>query len=152
MDRPERGATTQRVAHFSEQILHFWGHLLDQPHRHPSGLPYVPHAFRPPADVFQTPEAVIVVLEIAGMRDENIDVRVEGRRLVVRGVRADRLGAMSRAYSTVEIPYGPFERVVVLPAEVDADHAEARYDDGFLVLKLPKRPAEPSISVHITIG
>jgi HSP20 family protein len=152
MNRPERAAMTLNVAHLSEQMLHLWNHLLDLPHGHATAQMFPPHAFRPPADVFQTPDAVIVVMEIAGMRDESIDVRLEGRRLLVRGVRRDPFGAMPRAYSAVEIPYGPFERVIVLPADVDAERAEARYDDGLLRLILPKRPPQPSISVHIAIG
>jgi HSP20 family protein len=92
--------------------------------------------WRPPTDVFETEQAIIVRVEIAGMREEDFSVELTRRRLVVRGVRPDV--SEKRAFHRMEIRYGEFATQVDLPAQVAADQVEATYRDGFLQVVLPK--------------
>lgn len=95
-----------------------------------------PDIWHPPTDVYETAESVIVRMEIAGMRDEDIEVAVQGEVLMVTGKRSDSLER--RAYHQMEIPFGKFSVVVELPASVETENATAEYKDGFLTIQLPK--------------
>ena len=92
--------------------------------------------WRPPTDVYETEEAFVVLVEVAGMRGLEFSVSLERQALSIRGVRGDA-GAM-RAYHQMEIAYGQFETVVRIPVAVEAAEIEATYGDGFLRVVLPK--------------
>ena len=91
----------------------------------------------PPTDVYETEEAVIVRVEVAGMREEDFEVTLEERFLTIRGTRPDI--SERRAYHQLEIPFGEFVSDVELPVPVAADQIEAIYQSGFLRLVLPKK-------------
>ncbi len=94
----------------------------------------------PLANIYDDGESLLVLVEIAGMRREALDLRIEEDRLILRGTR-DEPGPTARGcYHQMEIPFGEFELTVPLAAPVDADRAEARYEDGFLHVSLPKIP------------
>ncbi len=96
-----------------------------------------PTIWRPPTDVFETEEALIVRVEIAGMRTEDFYLRLDGQTLIISGVRRDP--DIGSAYHRLEIPFGQFQVAVVLPVAIDEEHVEAEYRDGFLRITLPKR-------------
>ena len=106
-------------------------------------------AFEPPTDVYETPEGVVVRLEVAGLKPNAPDVTVEidGDHLTVAGTRPDpAAGTTDPRYEQIEIQTGRFERTVHLPCPVTETEAHARYDDGFLVITLPKKePARSSV-------
>lgn len=93
-------------------------------------------AWRPPTDVFETEEAIVVRVEIAGMREDDFIIELNGRNLVVRGTRQD--APERRAFHQMEIRYGEFAIELELPVYVDADRVQAVYSDGFLRIDLPK--------------
>lgn len=105
----------------------------------------------PPADVYETAESVVVVVEIAGINDQDVEISVEGNILTIRGQREDRQRHPRRLYTQMEINCGPFERILSLPAEVDAGKASVTYDDGFLEIVLPKVKRQVKRYVRITI-
>ncbi len=90
----------------------------------------------PPTDVYETGEAYIVRMEIAGMREENFDVVVQNDTLYITGFRPNY--PARHAYLQMEIRSGKFAAVIALPGPVDVDTASAEYQDGFLVVTLPK--------------
>ena len=94
----------------------------------------------PPTDVYETEEAFIVRVEIAGMREENFDVSVQNDTLYISGFRHDF--PAKRAVHQMEIRSGRFASVVRLSALVDVEHALAEYQDGFLTITLPKETQE----------
>ena len=93
-------------------------------------------AWRPPTDVFETDDAIIVRVEIGGMHDDEFDVELQGHILSIRGMRQDT--SEQRAYHQVEIRYGEFYIEIHLPAAIDAKGVEAEYENGFLRVDLPK--------------
>jgi len=95
-----------------------------------------PNVWRPPTDVYETIESVIVKMEIAGMREEDIEVALQGDILMISGSRSDSLER--KAYHQMEIPFGRFSVVIELPASVETENATAEYKDGFLTIRLPK--------------
>lgn len=90
----------------------------------------------PPTDVYEIEEAVIVRVEIAGMREDDFSIMLEERILTIRGTRPDH--PERRAYHQLEIPFGEFITEVELPVQVVVDRIEATYQSGFLRLVLPK--------------
>jgi HSP20 family protein len=105
-------------------------------------------AWSPAVDMYETDEAIVVLLDLAGVDAEKTQVQAEPHRLSVRGVRRERhpMNAQ-RSYHTLEIPYGRFERTMHLPPGIDTDAARASYRDGLLEITLPKRlPRQVPIS------
>jgi HSP20 family protein len=95
-----------------------------------------PHVWRPPTDVYETEDAIIVRVEIAGMRDADFAVQLVDRSLNIRGVRQDI--SERRSYHQMEIPFGEFSTEIDLPVPIAAEKIEAIYRDGFLRVVLPK--------------
>ncbi|NWG06756.1 MAG: Hsp20/alpha crystallin family protein [Chloroflexi bacterium] len=93
--------------------------------------------WRPPTDIYETDESFIVRVEIAGVREDEIEVAVENSLLRISGVRSD--APEQRAYyHQMEIQSGRFEIVAEIPIPVDVEQAGAIYRDGFLTVTLPK--------------
>ena len=90
----------------------------------------------PPTDFYETERAYVVRVEIAGMREDDFEIALEDRYVIISGSRPDV--PERRAYQQMEIRFGKFETVVGLPAPVDLDHARAEYKDGFLTVTLPR--------------
>ena len=95
-------------------------------------------AFRPNVDVFfnKAQAAMTVKLELAGIDPDTISLEAEERILRIHGQRIDQ-GRAGKVYQQMEIAYGPFERRILLPVEVDPTRAEAHYERGFLEILLP---------------
>jgi HSP20 family protein len=106
--------------------------------------------WRPAVDVYETDQEVVIVVDLAGIRAEDVQVVVKGRMLRIAGVRRSPLRSSYREFQRLEIPQGPFERVIELPSLVDDQGAEARYAEGLLEILLPiKRPSHPRIRTAI---
>jgi len=90
----------------------------------------------PPTDVYETEESCVIKLEIAGLRDEDFEVAFENNILMISGNRLDL--NERRAYHQMEIRFGKFEIAVEIPMAVNLEKATAGYQDGFLVVVLPK--------------
>ncbi len=102
-----------------------------------------PHSWRPPTDVFETEDAIVVRVEVAGMHASGFSISLDKRNLQIRGNRPDN--SERRAFHQMEIPFGEFSTDLELPYAVAAEQVEAVYRDGFLRIVLPK--AEPH-SIH----
>ena len=94
-----------------------------------------PHAWRPPTDVYETDSAIIIRVEVAGMRESDFTISLVERNLTIRGIRQDT--SERRAYHQLEIAFGEFNSEVELPYTIISDKVEAVYRDGFLRITLP---------------
>ena len=92
--------------------------------------------WQPPTDLYEAGASFVVRVEIAGMQDSEINVSLEGRTLVVSGVRV--LPNVGNAFYQMEISTGDFITAVDLPGPILIEEIEAEYFDGFLVINLPK--------------
>lgn len=98
----------------------------------------------PRVDVYETADAVVVKVCAAGLEPGQIELSIsgDGKFLTLRGVRVELDDDKSQRirYHQLEIYYGPFERIISLPAEVkfDRNKLTANYKDGFLKVTLPK--------------
>jgi HSP20 family protein len=101
--------------------------------------------FSPAVDVYYAsdPPRAVVRADLAGIDPDGVSLEITGRELVLSGQRETE-SADDRVYQQLEIERGPFRRVVSLGSEVDADAADATYEDGILTVELPlSRPARP---------
>lgn len=92
--------------------------------------------WRPPTDVYETDDSIIVKVEIAGMSEKDFSISISNRNLLITGVRHDP--EYKLAYQQLEIPYGHFRTEVFLPHNVNYDQVGATYENGFLTVVLPK--------------
>ncbi len=107
-------------------------------------------AWKPLCDVYEGPEHFTVVVELAWVDEEKVEVTLHGRVLSVRGHRARfRPPDMDKTYM-LEIDSGDFERTLELPTDIDADGTRAIYRKGLLEIILPKRKREKLRGVDIS--
>ncbi len=100
-----------------------------------------PYRWRPAINAFQCDKGLRICVDLAGVDRSQVDLTVEPKRVVLRGTRqapepAEDEGRAVRMIA-FEIDYGPFERVVDLPAAIDVDQASAEQHNGFLWIELP---------------
>jgi HSP20 family protein len=98
----------------------------------------------PLADVYETAEGFVVQVDLPGLKDDDVEVHVEGDRLVLRGHRRPSEQTRPDNYYRMERSYGPFSRTFVLTPDVDPDRVTANFKDGLLRLDLPKTRPRPS--------
>lgn len=116
-----------------EQVTHHWIVMRQS------------NTWRPPTDVFELDDRLVVLVEVAGMRDGEFNVVLQDRRLVISGVRR-RAVRERMAFHQMEVRYGEFRTSVNLPWPVDRERVLATYKDGFLRVELPRSVSQ---QVHI---
>ena len=97
--------------------------------------------WRPPIEVFETEDHLVVRAEIGGLIAEETSVRVEDDHLIVQGERRIERPHVPHVYHESHIRYGAFEVATYLPFAVNASEATAEYQDGFLTVQLPRATA-----------
>jgi HSP20 family molecular chaperone IbpA len=94
--------------------------------------------WRPNADVYETASNLVVNVELAGMREEDIEVTLFEDVLLVAGRREQEPGAdRPLRFHEATIRYGSFQAAIALPLPIDRQRVAARYDRGFLKVTLP---------------
>ena len=106
----------------------------------------------PNTDVYTTDEGLVVKVELAGMRSENLQITVEGNRLCISGNRPDGCRATKFNFLAMEINYGEFENILELPSGYDLSQARASYLNGFLRIDVPHAVATHHKHVKVTVG
>jgi HSP20 family protein len=108
------------------------------------GMVLAPPRWRPDTDVYETEAAIVLVAELAGMNEDDIEVQLFEDALVVEGQRALGGCEPGGVYHAVGIRQGAFRLEVPLTVPVESDRVEARYERGLLRIRLPKRKARDS--------
>lgn len=106
--------------------------------------------WRPPTDVYETDDSIVVKVEVAGMQVEDFNISFVQRRLIIAGRRRDPVGKI--IYQNMEIRYGEFRTEVRVGWALDQSAIEATYESGFLYVSLPKRAEEHRIAVQVVEG
>jgi HSP20 family protein len=95
---------------------------------------------------------MVIKVELAGMRREDLELVVEGKRLRISGHRLDGCRPSSCTFLVMEISYGSFETVLEVPDGYDLNTAKAAYQNGFLRIDVPRVKPHPAKSVSIPIN
>lgn len=96
--------------------------------------------FVPAVDVYEDPQRLVLKFEVPGIKPEDLDIRVEGRTLTVRGERKWESDQKEENYHRIERRFGSFVRSFTLPATVDTENVQAESEHGVLQLTLSKKP------------
>jgi len=91
-----------------------------------------------PLDVYETDQAVVVKAPIPGVKPEDLDVSIMGDTLTIKGEAKEDPEIKRERYIRREMHFGQLSRVITLPAGLEPDKAEARFEDGILILTIPK--------------
>jgi len=95
--------------------------------------------FAPPVDVYEDEHSITLKIEVPGIDEKDIDVRLENNTLTVHGERKFEKEEKEENFHRIERRYGSFVRTFKLPNTVDAEKVEASYDKGILKVTLAKR-------------
>jgi HSP20 family protein len=109
-------------------------------------------SFAPAVDVYEDEHSFTLKLEVPGIDEKDIDVRVENHTLTVRGERKFEQDEKEENYRRVERQYGSFTRTFTLPNTVDNETVSANYDKGVLKIKLAKKAEAKPKQIKINVG
>ena len=109
-------------------------------------------SFAPAVDVYEDEHKVTLKIEVPGIDEKDIDVRVENNTLTVHGERKIEKEEKEENYRRVERQYGSFTRTFTLPTTVDSEKVSANYDKGVLKIVLPKKAEAKPKQIKVNIG
>ena len=95
--------------------------------------------FTPAVDIYEDAQKVVLKLEVPGIEEKDLDVRVENHTLTVKGERKFEKEEKEENFHRIERRYGSFYRAFTLPSTVDTENIGASYNAGVLKLELKKK-------------
>ena len=108
--------------------------------------------FAPPVDVYEDEHNITLKIEVPGIEEKDIDVRLENNTLTVHGERKFEKEEKEENYRRVERQYGSFTRTFTLPNTVDAEKVTANYDKGVLKVQLAKKSEAKPKQIKVNVG
>ncbi len=109
-------------------------------------------AFAPPVDVYEDEHNVTLKIEVPGIDEKDIDVRIENNTLTVHGERKFEKEEKEENFRRVERQYGSFTRTFTLPNTVNHDNVQANYDKGVLKIKLEKKAEAKPKQIKVNVS
>ena len=109
-------------------------------------------SFVPPVDVYEDEQGIRLKMEVPGIDEKDIDIRLENSLLTVRGERKLEKETKEENYHRIERNYGSFTRSFTLPQTVDTAAPKASYEHGVLTIALPKKEAAKPKQVKVEIA
>jgi len=106
-------------------------------------------SFAPAVDVFENGEKLVLKLDIPGIKEEDLDIRVENQTLSVRGERKFESEEKEENFHRIERHYGSFYRSFSLPTTVDTENVDASYNAGVLKIELKKKASAQPRQIKI---
>ena len=108
--------------------------------------------FVPPVDIYEDEHNVTLKLEVPGIEEKDLDVRVENNTLTVRGERKFEREEKEENFHRIERRYGSFSRSFTLPNTVDSEKVEADYVNGVLQIRLAKKAEAKPKQIKVSVG
>ena len=113
--------------------------------------PVAAASFVPPVDVYEDAQKLVLKLEVPGIEEKDLDVRVEDHTLTVKGERKFEAEEKEQNFHRIERRYGSFFRAFTLPSTVDTESVAASYNAGVLKLELKKKPDAQPKQIKINV-
>ena len=118
--------------------------------------PLAAASFVPAVDIYEDAKKVVLKLEVPGMEEKDLDVRVENNTLTVKGERKFEKDEKEENFHRIERRYGSFYRAFTLPTTVDTENVQASYNAGVLKVELNKKaeaqPKQIKVNVNKTLA
>jgi HSP20 family protein len=108
--------------------------------------------FAPPVDIYEDEHNIALKLEVPGIDEKDIDVRIEGNTLTVHGERKIEKEEKEENFRRIERQYGSFTRSFTLPSSVDPAQVSADYDKGVLKINLAKKAEAKPKQIKVNVG
>src|SRR6266403_4465999 len=108
-------------------------------------------SFAPPVDIYEDEHNITLKLEVPGIDEKDIDVRIENTTLTVHGERKIEKEEKEENFRRVERQYGSFTRSFTLPSSVDSGQVSAHYDKGVLKIKLAKKAEAKPKQIKVNV-
>jgi HSP20 family protein len=109
-------------------------------------------AFVPPVDIYEDEHKVVLKLEVPGIKQDELDIRVENNTLTVRGERKFEKEEKQENFHRIERRYGSFYRAFTVPSTVDTDSVQASYDAGILKIEMQKKAEAKPKQIKVNVG
>jgi len=113
--------------------------------------PLTTASFVPAVDIYEDAQKVMLKLEVPGIDEKDLDVRVENNTLTVKGERKFEKEEKEENFHRIERRYGSFYRAFTLPSTVDTENVKASYDAGVLKLELKKKAEAQPKQIKINV-
>ena len=107
--------------------------------------------WKPQMDIYETPEEIIILAEIAGVNKEDLELEICSKAVRIYGNRSPFPRIENSTYRLAEIQYGKFERILFLPTPIDPEVVSASYSNGFLQVRLAKLAMNKTRKIPIEI-
>ncbi len=114
--------------------------------------PLTTASFVPAVDIYEDSKKVVLKLEVPGIEEKDLDIRVENNTLTVKGERKFEKEEKEENFHRIERRYGSFYRAFTLPSTVDTEHINANYNAGVLKLELSKKPEAQPKQIKVNVG
>jgi HSP20 family protein len=108
--------------------------------------------FAPPVDIYEDEHNITLKIEVPGIDEKDIDVRIENNTLTVHGERRFEKEEKEENFRRVERQYGSFTRSFTLPTTVDPDNVQADYEKGVLKIQLAKKAEAKPKQIKVNVG
>ncbi|MEP6821748.1 MAG: Hsp20/alpha crystallin family protein [Chthoniobacterales bacterium] len=125
--------------------------LFDTPTWPPSGRQQLFSGWTPALDLYQTTDDVVAVLELPGMKKDDIEISLHDGMLTISGERKDESAEAGKDDGRTERFVGKFRRSITMPTRVDSSKVNASYKDGILTVTLPKAEEVKAKQIQITV-
>jgi len=109
-------------------------------------------SWSPAVDIYEDANQILIRAELAGMKQDDIDIELSGDTLTLKGDRKFAEDGQREGYVRVERSYGPFQRSFTIGVPVDGDAVTASYKDGILEIRLPKSEITKPKKVMVSNG
>src|SRR5437763_15352790 len=114
--------------------------------------PLTTASFVPVVDIYEDNKKVVLKVEVPGIEEKDLDMRVENNTLTVKGERKFEKEEKEENFHRIERRYGSFFRSFTLPSTVDSEHINAGYQAGVLKLELMKKPEAQPKQIKVNVG
>ena len=115
------------------------------------GSPLTTASFVPAVDVYEDAQKVVLKLDVPGIEEKDLDVRVENNTLSVKGERKFEQEEKEENFHRIERRFGSFFRAFTLPTTVNTENVQASYNAGVLKLELAKKPEAQPKQIKINV-
>jgi HSP20 family protein len=109
-------------------------------------------SFVPAVDIYEDAQKLVLKLEVPGIEEKDLDVRVENHTLTVKGERKFEAEEKEQNFHRIERRYGSFFRAFTLPSTVDTESVKAGYTAGVLKLELTKKAETQPKQIKINVA
>jgi len=109
-------------------------------------------SFVPPVDIYETEQSIVLKMEVPGVEQKDLDIRIENQTITIRGERKFESEVKEDNYHRVERRYGSFQRSFSLPNTVNPEQVTADYESGILKITLAKRAEAKPKQIKVNVG